>query len=205
MERVFWESPIRIFPRRPTNVHPFLLRRLPQLDLTNPRPKSHLKHWAEESWYESGTGRRWAQESCEPGAPAGQTQHLARTKRRRGNGSKPRGQPSLIATIIDTGSTQSWTTYETHSRDSKRISSTDLGGANARRTVQDLVDVRKASAHRARSHNQNLVSRRAAVASKKEADPTPRTKTSRQALRQMRTGRTGSLPHRPRPSWSSGR
>ena len=120
-------------------------------------------------------------------------------------GTKPRGQPSLIATIIDTDSTPTWTTYETHYPDSKRVSSADWEGANTKRTSQDLVDMRKASARRPRFHNQNLVFRRAAVANKKEADPTPRTRTSGQALRQVRTGRAGSLPRHPRPNWSSGR
>ena len=138
--------------------------------------------------------------NCASSGPAGQTRRLSRAKRHHRN-LKSRGrQPSLIATII---STPTWTTYETHSRDLKRTSSTDWGRVNAKRTSQDLVDVRKASAHRARFHNQNLVSRRAAVANKKEADQIPRTKTSEQALRQMRTGRVGSLPRHPRQSWSS--
>jgi hypothetical protein len=137
--------------------------------------------------------------------PAGQTRHLVTCAKRRDGNSKPRGQPSLIATIINTDSTPTWTTYEPHYPDSKRVSSTGLEGANARRTSQDLVGVRRASARRPRFHNQNLVFRRAAVANKKEADPTPRTKTSEQALRQMRTGRTGGLPRHPRPNWSSGR
>ena len=136
--------------------------------------------------------------------PAGQTRHLARAKRHHGN-SRPRGQPSLIVTIIDTSSTPTWTTYKTHSRDLKRMSSTDWEGANVKRTSQDLVDARRASAHRARFHNQNLVPRRAAVANKKEADPAPRAKTSERVLEQMRTDRTGSLPRHPRPNWFSGR
>ena len=120
-------------------------------------------------------------------------------------GTKPRGQPSLIATIIDADSTPTWTTYETHYPNSKRVSSTDWGGINAKGTSQDLLGVRRASGHRARFHNQNPVSRRAAVANKKEVDPTPRTRTPGRALGQMRTGRAGSLPRHPRPNWSSGR
>ena len=130
---------------------------------------------------------------------------LVQVKRWHGNKSKPRGQPSLIATIIDTDSTPTWTTYETRFPDSKRVSSTDWGGVKSRETIQQLVDARRASAHRARSHSQNLVSRRAAVANKQETNPTSRTKTSEPALRQMRTDRTGSLPRRLRPNWSSAR
>ena len=128
----------------------------------------------------------------------------ADSKRHHGK-SKPRGQPSLIATIINTDSTPTWTTYEPHSPDSKRMSGTGWEGANAKRTSQDLADARRASAHRARFHNQNLMSRRAVVANKKETDSKPRTKTLEQAPWQMRTGRTGSPPRHPRPNWSSGR
>ena len=82
------------------------------------------------------------------------------TKRRHGNESKkPRGQPSLIPTIIDTDSTQTWTNYETDTFDLKRTWSIGWEGTNAKRTKRDLVIVTGASAHRARSHNQNLMSR----------------------------------------------
>ena len=135
----------------------------------------------------------------------GTSRHLARAKDHGGNESQPRGQPSLIATIIDTDSTQTWTTYEAPSPNSKRISSAGSGGANAREINRGLVDVRRVLVRRARFLNQNLVSRRAAVANKKETDPKPRTKTSERALLRKRTHRTGSLRRHPRPNWSSGR
>ena len=80
-------------------------------------------------------------------------------KRWRGNEPESRGQPSLIATTIYIDSTPTWNTYEADSPDLKRISSIGWGGANAKRTKRDLAIVRKASAHLARSHNQNPVSR----------------------------------------------
>ena len=135
----------------------------------------------------------------------GDPHHLIHAKRQHEKGSKPRGQPSLIATIIDTDSTPTWTTCETHSPNLKQISSIDWEGANAKRTGQDLVIVTRASAHRVRSHYQNLMSRRAADPKRKEADPTSTAKTSEGALQQMRTDRTGSLLRHPQPNWSSGR
>ena len=128
---------------------------------------------------------------------------LSRSKRRCGNESKSRGWSSLITTIIDTDSTPTWTTYEAHSPDLKRMSSAGWERANAEETSQDLVDARRTSVHRARFHNQNLVSRRAAAAKKEEMDPKPRTKTVEQALRQLRRDRTGSLPRHLRQNWSS--
>ena len=109
-----------------------------------------------------------------------------------------RSPKALIPTIIDTDPTPTWTTCETHSSDLKRMSSTDWEGANASRTSQDLVIVTRASAHRARSRDQNLMSQRA-------VSPTSRTRTSERLTQQMRTNRTGSLPRHPRPNWSSGR
>ena len=114
---------------------------------------------------------------------------------------EPRGQPSLITAIINTDSTQTWTAYKMGSQDLNAVLSTGWGGANPEETSQDLV--RRALVHGARSHNQNLMFRRAAVANKKEEDPTPRTKTLEQALGQMRTDRAGSLPRHPRPNWTS--
>ena len=133
--------------------------------------------------------------------PPGQTRRLKLSKRRHGNRSEPRGQPSLIATIINADSTPTWTTCETHSPDSKRISSTNLGGTNARETNRGLADERRASVRQPRF----LAPRRAAVANEKETDPTPGKKPSERALGRMRTDQAGSLRRHLRPSWSSGR
>ena len=134
----------------------------------------------------------------------GQTRRLALAERRHGNKSEPRGLPSLITTIINANSTPKWTTYETHSPDLKRVSSTVWGGASARETNPGLVDPRRASARRARFHNQNLASRRAVVASKKETERALEMEPSERALWQMITDRAGRLPPHLRPNWCSG-
>ena len=51
-------------------------------------------------------------------------QHLMNIKRQHGNELKP----SLVITVIDIDLTPTWTTYETHSPDLKRVSSVDWEG-----------------------------------------------------------------------------
>ena len=159
-----------------------LLQQLPQLDPANPGPNSHF---VQPSLTQNMEPKRVGMDR---NPTNGEYERTVSPRDKLGvsralNATRPAAQPSLIATIIDTNSTPTWTSYEAESLDLKRISCTNWGTAKAKRTSQDLVDMRRASAHRARFRNPDFVSRRAAVANKKEADPTLKTKTSEQALR----------------------